>query len=264
MSDDHVVKIQASIRGKVARNDHAEKHGAAITIQALHRGSIHRSKDMRDDENFSGEEQSDAGSRANSPMCAEQPSEQAAPKKRDSTFIKSSNKLGDVVEKRGSFQKGSMRKSVFEGHVRKEGVLEKKGTGGIKSWSERFFTCQGHYLRYKDSKTAQQSGPDESWTKGTINLNTVTQIDVKIEGEKKPLLKIQAGGLLIKLRAASGDEVKSWADACLAGMDDPLVREIKEDKGDEPLPPSTRATTFTTTSHHLHTPSHKPTNQQTR
>jgi hypothetical protein len=225
MSEDHAeihgaaISIQASMRGRAARNDHAEKHGAAITIQAIHRGSVHRSKCMPANEGASDEGSSDEV------QPAEQPTEQrAAPQKRDSTYVKPS--AADVVEKRGSFQKGSMRKSVFMGRVRKEGILEKKGTGAAKKWHERYFTCQGHYLRYKDSKTAQQSGPDESWTKGTIDLNTITQIDVKIEGEKKPLLKIQAGGRLIKLRAASKEEVESWADACMAGMDDPLVREI--------------------------------------
>jgi hypothetical protein len=36
------VKIQSAIRGKIARKEHAEKEGAVITIQALHRGGSTR------------------------------------------------------------------------------------------------------------------------------------------------------------------------------------------------------------------------------
>ena len=87
-----------------------------------------------------------------------------------------------VAQKRGSFKKGYMRTSVFEGGVRLEGVLEKKGTeGGVMSkWQQRHFTCQGHYLRYKDtSKKGAEGEDDQSWTKGCIDLNKLFQLDIK-------------------------------------------------------------------------------------
>ena len=67
--------------------------------------------------------------------------------------------------KGSSFSKRWHRPSVFDQAIVKQGSLKKRSSGLVKRWQERYFTLQGHYLKYyADINKIQKD------LKGTIDL----------------------------------------------------------------------------------------------
>jgi hypothetical protein len=138
--------------------------------------------------------------------------------------------------RRGSFLKVTPRRSVFEGGVRKQGKMEKKGTGTV-GWQERYFTIQGHYLRYRDKGLDAGANVDEqnhiadaSATKGVLDLNTITNLELECEGRRgsiglrgKALITIDTTDTQVLLRVANQEEGDCWVGEILRGMIKPLL-----------------------------------------
>jgi hypothetical protein len=165
-----------------------------------------------------------------------------APRGKKKPAVTQNKRAGSGLSvRRGSFVKTTPRRSVFEGGIRREGELEKKAKGVLKGqWQRRYFTCQGHYLRYKslgddDSPREERAIADATATKGVIDLNAVTKLELKCgsaaaedgDGASAKIVITSEGPkgcIVVKLRAQTQAEGEAWVDAMIEGMDCPLER----------------------------------------
>ena len=87
-----------------------------------------------------------------------------------------------------------------------QGCLLKQSAGLRKRWQERYFTVQGHYLKYYESKETKS----DSTLKGTIDVLGITSVRV-VGG-----VQIDIGtedGNSAKLRASSEQVASLWVQA---------------------------------------------------
>eukprot|EP00937_MAST-01D_sp_MAST-1D-sp2_P007584 g7584.t1 len=118
------------------------------------------------------------------------------------------------ARKVSTFKKIAFRNSVFEDAILIEGYLKKFSHGVFKRWQERYFTVQGHYLKYyTDSNKIRKD------LKGTIDLDDMQscRLTGKSKGEFQLQLKGEGDALL---KASSDDEAAKWVDILAA-----MVRE---------------------------------------
>jgi hypothetical protein len=117
--------------------------------------------------------------------------------------------------RKSSFSKRGFRPSVFEEAVIKEGKLNKLSSGMIKRYQERYFTLQGHYLKYySDSNKIQKD------LKGTINLNETVPPHIKIDGlEFEVVLKDKQTA---KLKAEKQEDADDWVMLLMSRLPEPL------------------------------------------
>lgn len=108
------------------------------------------------------------------------------------------------ARKLSTFSKVGFRKSVFEEEILIEGALKKFSHGVFKRWQERYFTVQGHYLKYyTDSNKIQRD------LKGTIDLAGMTGVmKTKKKGEFRVVVGTEKGGAL--LQATTQEEADEW------------------------------------------------------
>jgi hypothetical protein len=106
--------------------------------------------------------------------------------------------------RKSSFSKKGFRPSVFEEAIVKEGKLFKLSSGMIKRYQERYFTLQGHYLKYyADSNKIQKD------LKGTIDLNTTIEPHLRTSGELEFELLLQDGSVA-KLKSDTQEDADEW------------------------------------------------------
>jgi hypothetical protein len=248
----HVVHMNAEVTSVLAMGDEVKKHGAFVTSDALHEQLVDIHKMMRPedmDRQIGGgmaaqaaamaarRKQASAGSEGYVVVYSRPAGAQTAKK---GTPKKSG---GGGTMRRGSFVKTTPRRSVFEGGIRKGGELEKKGKGVMAGWQRRYFTCQGHYLRYKGSKDdsprvvlnndEESAIADATATKGVIDLNSITKLELKCgsaaadDGDDACVKivitsEVDKGCVVIKLRAQGQADGEAWVSSMLAGMEAPL------------------------------------------
>jgi tetratricopeptide (TPR) repeat protein len=114
--------------------------------------------------------------------------------------------------KNSAFSKKSLRPSVFQQLVLKEGYLEKQSSGAVKKWQSRYFEISGHYLNYYEKKEARS----EQAVKGAFDLNHIREANAA-----GTAITIEVNdGSTVKLRGASEEVARLW------------VAEIKQVAGD--------------------------------
>jgi hypothetical protein len=132
-----------------------------------------------------------------------------------------------MAESRKS-SKGDFSPSIFEEAITKEGKLYKKSSGMIKRYQERYFTLQGHYLKYyADSNKIQKD------LKGTIDLNETVAPHIRIDGlEFEVVLKDKQTA---KLKADTQEDADDWVTICMSRLPEPLKSgQLEGEKTDEP------------------------------
>jgi tetratricopeptide (TPR) repeat protein len=124
----------------------------------------------------------------------------------------SSHKSLSSGRKNSAFSKKSLRPSVFQQPVLKEGYLEKQSSGTVKKWQSRYFEISGHYLNYYDKKEARS----EQAVKGAFDLNHIREVNAAATS-----ITIEVNdGSTVNLRGASEEVARLW------------VAEIKQVVGD--------------------------------
>ena len=105
-------------------------------------------------------------------------------------------------------KRGSQRKSVVDGDVRKQGHLQKRSTKAISGrWQRRYFTLAGHYLSYRDSEASAQAEA----SKASIDLKSIERVS-RAKTEIK--LRERNHGEVFRLKASSENEAEAWLFAC--------------------------------------------------
>ena len=113
------------------------------------------------------------------------------------------------ARKVSTFTKAAFRNSVFDEACIIEGYLKKYSHGVFRRWQDRYFTIQGHYLKYyTDSNKIRKD------LKGTIDLDGVKSalLTGKTKGEFRVMLK--EGEAIMK--AETDEEAQKWAEIIAA------------------------------------------------
>jgi hypothetical protein len=111
---------------------------------------------------------------------------------------------------KSSFSKRGFRESVFNAVILKQGPLQKRTHGLLKRNQTRYFTLQGHYLKYYSDVSKLQSD-----LKGTIDLRHDTVEPHCRRGKGAEELEIVLNGGVARLKATSKDEAQDWIDVIL-------------------------------------------------
>jgi tetratricopeptide (TPR) repeat protein len=99
-------------------------------------------------------------------------------------------------------KKGSLRPSVFQQPVLKEGYLEKLSSGTVKKWQSRYFEISGHYLNYYEKKEARS----EQAVKGAFDLKHIREVSAAATS-----ITIEVNdGSTVDLRGASEEVARLW------------------------------------------------------
>jgi hypothetical protein len=109
------------------------------------------------------------------------------------------------------------RQSVYEGETAVEGALQKKsGAGKTRRWVTRFFSIQGHYLKYfSDDRMVA--------TKGVLDLDQLAECHVEADRKSGLLIVILllTRDEALQLRAQSSVEASRWATTLSAFIKSP-------------------------------------------
>ena len=128
------------------------------------------------------------------------------------------------ARKVSTFTKAAFRNSVFDEACIIEGYLKKYSHGVFRRWQDRYFTVQGHYLKYyTDSNKIRKD------LKGTIDLDGVKSalLTGKSKGEFRVVLK--EGEAVMK--AESDEEAMKWVEIIASMVTEDVSAEAEEAAG---------------------------------
>jgi serine/threonine protein kinase len=119
----------------------------------------------------------------------------AAPMSHKSSFL-------SLLHKSSFHGRKSLRPSVCQQPVLKEGYLEKQSSGAVKKWQSRYFEISGHYLNYYEKREARS----EQAVKGAFDLKHIQEVSAAATS-----ITIEVDdGSTVKLRSASEEVAKLW------------------------------------------------------
>lgn len=128
------------------------------------------------------------------------------------------------ARKVSTFTKAQFRNSVFDEACIIEGYLKKYSHGVFRRWQDRYFTVQGHYLKYyTDSNKIRKD------LKGTIDLDGVKGANLtgKAKGEFRVVL---AEGEAV-MKAESDEEAMKWVEIIAAMVTEDVSAAAEEAAG---------------------------------
>jgi hypothetical protein len=100
-----------------------------------------------------------------------------------------------------------LRASVFEGDILLEGPLKKLSSSKIRrTWQQRFFQVQGHYLKYFQVTSGESEATDVDDVRGSIDLSALESVTSGGDGLKITVKTVEGGELQLQAPHATAGE----------------------------------------------------------